>query len=234
MIHYHGTPITPKERLYELAGRNFCTSYAHPHQVKICHAIGQSNMLDNGAFTAWTQGKDPNWTDWRDWVEPWLDYQTSWAVLPDSVGGGEKENDDLLVEHSSVPRGAPVWHLHEPIARLVRLCSEYERVCFGSSGSYRNVGSSAWHLRVSEAFNEITDADGKVRVWIHMLRGMSLSGSQYPFASVDSTDVARNHNRNYGNVVKMADRWDRVQCPARWTHHPLPTQLFQEEPCPAL
>lgn len=31
--------------------------------------------------------------------------------------------------------------------------------------------------------------------WLHMLRGMQLSGGAYPFASVDSTDIAQNHHR---------------------------------------
>jgi hypothetical protein len=49
VLHYHGTPITPQAKLLELAGRNFCVSYAAPYQVAACHEIGQSVMLDNGA-----------------------------------------------------------------------------------------------------------------------------------------------------------------------------------------
>ena len=37
----------------ELAGKNFCVSFAKPQDVKTCHAIGQSVMLDNGAFSVW-------------------------------------------------------------------------------------------------------------------------------------------------------------------------------------
>ena len=59
---------------------------------------------------------------------------------------------------------------------------------------------------------------GPVPVWLHMLRGMALSGSEYPFASVDSTDVARNHNRPHNDALQMALRWDGKQCPARWTY----------------
>lgn len=49
-----------------------------------------------------------------------------------------------------------------------------------------------------------------------MLRGMSLAGSHYPFASLDSTDVARNHHLPQHTALKIADRWDGIQCPARW------------------
>jgi hypothetical protein len=50
MIHYHGTPITPRSVLFELAGRCFCVPYSDPRDVAICHEIGQSVMIDNGAF----------------------------------------------------------------------------------------------------------------------------------------------------------------------------------------
>jgi hypothetical protein len=49
---------------------------------------------------------------------------------------------------------------------------------------------------------------------------MSLSGSIYPFASVDSTDVARNHNLK-GNAREMAETWDSKQNPIRWTARPV-------------
>ena len=49
-----------------------------------------------------------------------------------------------------------------------------------------------------------------------MLRGMSLAGGPYPFASVDSTDVAQNHNRPQNTPARMAARWDAMQCPSRW------------------
>ncbi len=228
MIHYHGTPITPKERLYELAGRHFCVSYAAPGDLRRCHELGQSVMLDNGAFSAWTQGRTVDWRSWAAWAEPWLDYHTTWLVLPDSVDGGIEENDRLLDEwEPCFRRGVPVWHLHEPVSRLVELCMRFDRVCFGSSGAYRVVGDDRWHLRMAVAFNAITDADGRVPVWTHMLRGMSLSGSEYPFASVDSTDLARNHNRAQNGIRQMADRWDTLQNPARWTRVPEPQPLFK-------
>lgn len=53
MIHYHGTPITPRAVLHELAGRNFCVPFSDARDVGICHEIGQSVMIDNGAFSFW-------------------------------------------------------------------------------------------------------------------------------------------------------------------------------------
>jgi hypothetical protein len=217
VIHYHGTPITPRSTLYQLAGRHFCVSFADPRDVKVCHEIGQSVMLDNGAFTFWRGGASPDWPSYMDWAEPWLDYPTTWAVIPDVIDGDEDANDRLLVSwfQRRLPKGAPVWHLHESLERLRRLTAGYERVCFGSSGQYRIVGSVTWTIRISEAFDTVASERGVVP-WIHMLRGMRLSGLYFPFASVDSTDIARNHNRLGNTARAMAGRWDGKQTPGRW------------------
>jgi hypothetical protein len=220
-LHFHGTPITPHARVLELAGRNFCVSYADPRQVETCHRIGQSVMLDNGAFTFWKQGvtTTPNWwKGYAEWAERWLDYRTSWAVIPDVIDGTVEENDLMIARwpRSLFGQSAPVWHMNEPIDRLRYLCLAWGKVCVGSSGAYREVGSPQWHRRMEAAFNAICK-DGASPTWLHMLRGMVLVEGPYPFASVDSTDIARNHNRPQHTVRGMADRWDGLQCPPRWT-----------------
>lgn len=219
MIHYHGTPITPNKVIHELAGRHFCVSFAAPSQVKLCHQIGQSVMLDNGSFTVWKQGITIDWDAWADWADEWLDYPTTWAVLPDAIGGTEQDNDKLLRRYGFIGgQRVPVWHLHESFDRLLRLVDEYQRVCFGSSGAYATVGSDPWRRRVTDAFDSLDDSYGRLP-WIHMLRGMSLSGQEFPFASVDSTDIARNHHLPHQNARVMADRWDALQCPGTWVGH---------------
>lgn len=226
-IHYHGTPITPRSELLRLAGRNFAVSFARPEDMKVCHEIGQSVMLDNGAFSHWTKGRSPNWKDYYVWCETLLEYQTTWAIIPDVIDGDESANDALLKQWPFGDRGAPVWHMHESIDRLERLCADWPRVCIGSSGVYRTVGSPGWHGRLTKAMNRIC-GDGPPPVWLHMLRGMSLAGGRYPFASLDSTDVARNHNRLQNSVTKLADRWDRAQCPSRWYFVPEQPLLLSE------
>ena len=101
-IHYHGTPITPRPTLYDLAGKHFCVSFADPRDIWICHEIGQSVMIDNGAFTYWKRNKlrqaPMDWDAYYSWVRPWLDYETTWAVIPDVIDGSEADNDALIVE----------------------------------------------------------------------------------------------------------------------------------------
>lgn len=225
-VHYHGTPITPRSVLDTLAGRHFCVSFARPEDVERAHRIGQSVMLDNGAFSAWTKARTVDWRGYYEWCSKWLAYQTTWAVIPDVIDGDETANDELIAEWPHGHRGAPVWHMHEPIKRLVGLASRWPRVCIGSSGQYRVVGSAAWHDRMTAAMNELC-GDGPVPVWLHMLRGMALAGSVYPFASVDSTDVARNHKRPQNSALAMAARWDAQQCPAIWTKRPVNQSLLE-------
>lgn len=228
-IHYHGTPITPLEVLYSLAGRHFCVSWFRPEQVEKAHQIGQSVMLDNGAFSLWmadrragtAEWREPDWTPYYDWCGRWLEYPTTWAVIPDLIDQGENFQEYLIGEWPFGHRGAPVWHMDERIDRLLRLTDTWPRVCIGSTKQYAVVGSEPWHRRIIEAFNEVSRRHQRLP-WLHMLRGMQLAGSAYPFASVDSTDIGRNHNRPQNTARAMADRWDAMQCPGRWS--PRPTQ----------
>jgi hypothetical protein len=227
-IHYHGTPITPREVLLTLAGRHFCVSFSEPRDALATHQIGQSVMLDNGAFSAWTQGKETDWPGYYAWADQWLDYPTTWAVVPDVIGGDEQQNQALMLQWPfGRTKGAPVWHMHESIDWLLALTDSWPRVCFGSSGRYAVIGTPQWHSRMTEAWNEIAKRYKRTPN-IHMLRGSALAGGPYPFASVDSTNIARNHNRNSvtESARHMADRIDALQCPARWTAAAVQTELI--------
>lgn len=215
MIHYHGTPITPVSALYELRGRHFCVSHSAPQDVARAHQIGQSVMLDNGAFACWKSGVATNWTKFYAWCERWLSFPTTWAVIPDEIDAGSQVQDLLIRQWPHGNRGAPVWHMDEPIERLLRLCEKWARVCIGSTAEYAQVLSNSWRRRMDQCWNEIA-RQFRLLPWVHMLRGMQLSGMGWPFASVDSADIARNHNRKQNTPRKMADRWDAMQTPGTW------------------
>jgi hypothetical protein len=219
VIHYHGTPITPVSALYEMSGRHFCVSHAHPQDVDRCHRIGQSVMLDNGAFSKWKSKKETAWRSFYDWCDRWLDYPTTWAVIPDEIDAGSQYQDALISEWPFGDRGAPVWHMDEPISRLLALTDRWPKVCVGSTAEYAVVLSPSWRRRMDEAWNEVARHHARLP-WLHMLRGMQLSGREWPFASADSTDIAQNHNRPQNTPRSMADRWDAVQCPGKWEVQP--------------
>ncbi len=137
----------------------------------MCHELGQAVMLDNGAFTFWTTGQRVNWSAYYAWCERWLEYRTTWAVIPDVIDGTERQNDVLLRAWPLGDRGAPVWHMHESIQRLIRLAGEWPRVCLGSSREYRSVASPKWHCRMAAAMAALCGS-GPAPVWLHMLRGL--------------------------------------------------------------
>jgi hypothetical protein len=226
-IHYHGTPITgggeadgpPNQIMVEqMTGAHFCVSHWRPTQVRLCHEIGQSVMLDNGAFSAWEAGVAiEDWTPFYDFADRWLDCPTTWAVIPDVITGTDEDQDGLLGAwpHGS-ERAAPVWHMHEKIDRLLRLVDQYPRVCIGSSAQFAEVLSPSWERRMDAAWREIV-ARHRRTPNVHMLRGMQLvRGQRWPFASVDSTDIARNHSAKHNKAAKMRRSWDCAQCPSRF------------------
>lgn len=225
MIHYHGTPITPVAALYELKGRHFCVSHMRPDDVRRVHDIGQSVMLDNGAFSKWKSGKETNWFEFYEWCDHWLSYPTTWAVIPDVIDGGSQLQDALIREWPHGRRGAPVWHMDEPLRRLLQLVDAWPRVCIGSTAEYATVLSDPWQRRMDEVFNAVAKRHRHLP-WLHMLRGMQLSGKQWPFASVDSTDIAQNHHLPHRTPRSMADRWDALQCPGTWVTRPEQMELI--------
>jgi hypothetical protein len=225
MIHYHGTPLTPRAELLKMAGKNFCVSFANPGDADWCLQNGQSVMWDNGAFSLHTQGRDIDWPRFYAWVEPRLGHP-HWGVVPDVIDGDVSDNLNLIAQWPH-PRdlSAVVWHMAEPIEHLLALVDlGFGKVCFGSSGRYWQVGSADWELRADTAFNALERRG--LRPWVHMLRGLALCGDRWPFASADSVNVARNFKDTNTCPERMARRIDAVQCPIRWTVRAKQMEMF--------
>jgi hypothetical protein len=194
---YQGLPITPETAAVEaIGGGNAFVSYRYPDQLRIAIECAQSMALDNGAFSAWSEGKPiKDWSDFYAWAAgckrlPMCDF----AVVPDIIDGSEADNDALLAEwplgHFF---GAPVWHMHESLARLERLVHEWPRVCFGSSGEYRVVGTELWWGRMADALGVACDADGFPKTKLHGLRMLNPKVfTRIPLSSADSTNIGRN------------------------------------------
>ena len=224
MIHYHGTPLTPRRELYGMAGKHFCVSFARPDDADICLQIGQSVMWDNGAFTSFRRGIQFNRNAYYAWLEPRLGHP-HWAVIPDVIDGPVEQQKALLAEWPYPNElAAPVWHMGLPVDYLLFLCDRFPRVCFGSSGKYWQVESEAWSFRADKAFNALAKAH-RFLPHIHMLRGLALTGKRWPFASADSVNVARNFKDRNIDAETMARRLDAVQTPIRWQEQPEPQEL---------
>jgi hypothetical protein len=224
VIHYHGTPLTPRSELQKLAGKHFCVSYAHPADADWCVTNGQSVMWDNGAFSAFTQGRAFDPQAFARWVAPRLGHP-HWAVIPDVIDGDVEQQRAMIAAwpHSRA-MSAPVWHMGLPLDWLAELADQFPKVCFGSSGRYWQVGSDDWARRVDAAFNALERRG--LRPWIHMMRGLALAGDRWPFASADSVNVARNFKTARMCPERMARRIDAVQCPVTWTVRAEQTDMF--------
>ncbi len=196
IIHFHGTPIWGnKGEVLSASVKNggAFVSYARPDQINKCLEICKFIGIDNGAFSAWKRGLS---IDWDKEFYPWLlkyvfHPKVAFFIIPDVVEGGEEENDRLIEEVPAMVRdkAVPVWHLHESIERLVRLCKKWSRVAFGSSGEYAAIRTDRWHRRMNEAFEAIKGIDVKIH-GLRMLDGRVLGS--YPLDTADSTNIASN------------------------------------------
>tara|TARA_R110000787_G_scaffold193035_8_gene304619 strand:+ start:3277 stop:3906 length:630 start_codon:yes stop_codon:yes gene_type:complete len=207
----------------DLSGRHLLVSHAYPRAVAISHEIAQTVLLDNGAFSVWRSGKKADWAAFYNWTDVWLDSPTTWAIIPDVIDAGEAAQDELIKQWPHGKRGSPVWHMDEPIDRLLRLTDEWPRVCVGSAGEWPNVGTDSWHQRMTTVFNQLAKR-GRLP-WIHGLR-MQGVGHLYPYGSVDSADIARNNNRPQNSISKMVNRWDSIQPKFTWEQHPTQQELM--------
>lgn len=208
MIPYHGTPITPDKAAVEiLMGRHAIVSFAHPGQLSLVADICQSFVVDNGAFSFWKTGKLVDTAGYYRWVEDWYRHPGfDWALIPDVIDGSEEVNDALLAEWPFPHIGVPVWHLHESLGRLCQLVLTYARVAIGSSGQFAQIGTVEWNARMAEAMDTICE-DGQPIAKLHGLRMLNPKVfGRYPFASVDSTNVARN--------IGLDKRWKGTYVPA--------------------
>jgi hypothetical protein len=204
-----------------MGGKHFCVSYARPDDLKRCLRIGQSLMLDNGAFSAKTRGLPFDRDGFYAWLEPLL-VHPHWGVVPDVIDGSEDEQRQMV---KSWPfrkeMGIPVWHLGLSISYLIELCDAWGRVCFGSAGEFWQIGTTKWCHRMDEAFNALVNTYGRQIPWVHGMRMLGQSSGPWPLASADSTNVALHHAEHLECAGCMAKRIDSTNPPANWKIQPL-------------
>jgi hypothetical protein len=202
VIHYHGTRLSGDQltTVRALKGKHAMISLADPGDIEIIAEVCQSFTFDNGAFTAWKQGKTYDIEEYARFVEKWFRHPAfDWYCIPDVIDGTEADNIAMRAKwRESCPKGAwrlgvPVWHMHESLEGLAYLCHAYDRVAIGSSGEYATVGNAAWWGRMGDAMRVACDTDGRPKAKLHGLRMLDPTVfSHLPLSSADSTNVARN------------------------------------------
>ena len=201
MIRYHGGPITPEPAAIACWKRSHAMiSFANPDQAALAFAVADTVAIDNGAWPIFAAGKGSiDVSAYREFVRIWARHPAfDWCLIPDVIDGDEEENRSLVVEWMSHGFAAgigsvPVWHMHESLEYLEWLVAQFHRLAIGSSGEYVTIGTPRWWGRISEAMGVACDANGCPLVRLHGLRQMDPEVfSVVPYASVDSTNVARN------------------------------------------
>lgn len=194
--HYHGTPIWGlKSEVLKVAvtGAGAFVSFIRPDQIKQCFESADSVAIDNGAFSAWRRGIDIDWTSFYCWLGQFYHHKKlAFFVIPDVITGTELENDNMILSVPSMfkDKAVPVWHLHESLSRLDRLCCNWPIVALGSSGEYAQIRSPQWHERMNRAFDIIGNWPTVKIHGLRMLDGRVLGN--YPLDSADSTNLACN------------------------------------------
>lgn len=193
MICYHGLPMWPLAAMARaFPGRHACVSYARPEQIEIACEICPSVIGDSGTFSAWIKGDPPDFDGFHTWLTIWLKHPAfAWYFIPDIIDGSEADNNRLIAEWD-LPRGVPVYHMHESTERLEWLVSSYERVAIGSSGEYAEIGTRAWWNRMAELMAVACDENGHPRTQLHGLRQLDTTvTSHVPYSSGDSSTAAQ-------------------------------------------
>ncbi len=198
MIHYHGTPCgATREDVARFAnGRHMLIPFLRPEDIGTVAEVSQSFVIDSSAYTAWKQNIVIDWTAYHSFVREWFRHPAfDFAIIDDVIDGNESDNDALI---EAWPKdlediGAPVWHMHESLQRLTRLCKAFRRVCLGSSGDFATVGTDKWWRRMSEAMPYACDLSGRPITRLHGLRMLDPEVFKHlPLASADSTNAVRN------------------------------------------
>lgn len=210
MIHYHGLPMTPAADMVKaFRGRHAMVSFENPEQVSEAAEICQSVALDNGAFSAWTQGKKHDFEGYVEWAEKWLKHPAvDWALIPDVIDGDCEANERLIGQWPlGKQRGVPVYHLHEPLERIQWFIrSGWPRIALGSSGEWPNPGEGKWWDRMAQVMRVACDEEGMPLVRLHGLRMLDpVIFSHLPLSSADSCNVSRN--------VGIDSRWNGSYTP---------------------
>lgn len=215
-----------------LVSRNALVPYPRQDDIGVVAEVCRSFVFDNGAYSAWKRGITLDVEGYTKWVEHWYRHPGfDWALIPDVIDGDEADNDAMLRDWPKhLARAVPVWHMHESLERLHRLCSAWPTVALGSSGVWATPGTPEWWLRMNTAMAAICDEHGRPPARLHGLRMLNPKiFGRLPLTSADSTNVAANTNglrwdravykpaTPYQRACVLADRIENARSADSWT-----------------
>lgn len=241
MRQYHGTPCggSRQDTVRFLMNRDALVPFPRQDDMGAVADACRSFVFDNGAWSAFTRGEALDVEGYARWTEEWCRHPGfEWALIPDVIDGSEQDNDALLRWWPARLPGVPVWHLHESIGRLQRLCAQFKTVALGSSGQWKTPGTAAWWGRMSEAMNEVCDERGRPMARLHGLRMLDPAiFTKLPLASADSTNATVNSGSldRFGmylppttaqRAAVIAERIGAYQSAPVWARVPIQCEVF--------
>ena len=198
MIHYHGTPMsgTRVDVVRFFAGRHALVPFSRRDDLGAVAEVCQSWVADNGAFSVWKRGLKLDVPGYLAWLHDWCKHPGfDWALIPDVIQGSSEENDALVEAWPNDIRGVPVYHMHEPLDRAVRLAHTWPTVALGSSGEWSTPGTQGWWIRMAAIMEAVCDSDGRPPCRFHGLRMLNPKVfTKLPLSSADSCNATRNCN----------------------------------------
>lgn len=242
MIHYHGAPVSgPQDQAHRFyTGRHVMVSFADPSCLDVVADVCSTFSLDNGAFSTWKRGAVFDTDRYYKWVEGWRKHpRFDWAVVPDVIGGTERENNKLIDQWPFHRwEGMPVYHFHERPYKLGFLLNWWGRAALGSSGKWPNPGADDWWDRVEHIMKFCCSGDGLPWGKLHGLRMLDPDiFTRLPLHSADSCNAAINagsvkrfgiypHPLASGRASVIADRIESFQSADCWQARPKEGSIF--------
>jgi len=178
---YYGGCEYPKAltQLHELGIKTVMFSYAAKPSERVWQMVkefGMQVLLDSGAFSAWSVGKQININDYADYL---FKYQPDKYFNLDVIGDPEETAKNQIFLESLGLTPIPVFHLGEPMELLDNLVKRYGVIGLGGTVGKPHRQRTKW---LSEVYSRHPNT---------MFHGLGITNrtllSAYPFYSVDST-----------------------------------------------
>lgn len=188
-------------------------SYAYingPLQDVATHDVsGVDFLIDSGAFTAWSLGKQVNITEYMNWLVENRRLINHAAAL-DVIGDwrGSAKNFDLM--QSTIGDKVdviPAWHLGSPLEELARLCKENPYIAIGGCVPYAKTPKLL--------MRHLVQAHKVAREYGTGLHGLGITGkvtmTSLPWKSTDSSSWVGGHR--FGQIGVSDRRGQPVDLP---------------------
>ena len=178
---YFGGCEYPKAliKLHDQNVKTVMFSYAAKPSVRtwqMAKELGMEVLLDSGAFSAWSRGKDISIQEYADYLTKW---QPNKYFNLDVIGDPEATQVNQRYLESKGFKPIPVFHLGEPMQLLDELVRRYDVIGLGGTVGKPHRQRRNW---LSQLYSR--HPEGK-------FHGLGITHRElmtaYPFYSVDST-----------------------------------------------